>query len=166
MRVLALLSPLNHWMAPAIFVRGTLFCVSPSSCVLYLTISRWFGPIVPAAERMVMLNWQLGGPLKVKEYPLPALSGPLPGTGVTPSAAKTCALWISGVRSHMPPVAPSGSRSRRVTFHASLSPVFCALMTKSPHCPRFIVAGPVLSTVTFGAAIVIGGVTPHSPGRG
>src|SRR2546429_1126891 len=56
--------------------------------------------------------------------------------------AKTCALRIWGVRSHMPPVAPCGNRSRRDTFQASLSPVFWTSMPKLPHCPRFIVAGP------------------------
>src|SRR6266516_3230090 len=80
------------------------------------------------------------------------MSAPLPGTGVTPSAAKTCALRIWGVRSHMPPVAPCGNRSRRDTFQASLSPVFWTSMPKLPHCPRFSVAGPVPVVTKTGPA--------------
>ena len=97
---------------------------------------------------------------------MPATSGPLPGTGVTPSAAKTRALRISGVRSHMPPVGPSGSRSRRETSQAGLSPVFWTSRAKVPHCPRFIVAGPDFVTTSTGAAMVIGAVIPFSPGKG
>src|SRR5207244_6918441 len=92
-----------------------------------------------------------------------------PVIGVTPSAEKTCALKISGIISHMPPVVPCGNRSRRLTFQASPSPVFWTSIPKLPHCPRFIVVGPDFLTTRAGseaAAIVIGGVTPHSPGRG
>ena len=39
-------------------------------------------------------------------------------------------------------------------------------MVNCPVSPRFIVAGPVLSTIRLGAAIVSGGLMPHSPGRG
>src|SRR5213594_3168486 len=80
------------------------------------------------------------------------MSAPLPETAVTPSAAKTCALRISGVRAHMPPVAPCWSRSRRVAFQASLSPVFWMSMLKLPHCARFKVAGPDFVTASTGPA--------------
>ena len=53
-----------------------------------------------------------------------------------------------------------------VAFQPSLSPMFWTSMAKSPHCPRFIVAGPDLVVTSTGAAIVIGGLTPHSPGSG
>ena len=66
----------------------------------------------------------------------------------------------------MPPVAPSGKRSRRLTSQASLRPTFATSMTKSPHSPMFMVAGPVLVTTSSGAAIVMGGVMPFSPGSG
>src|SRR5262245_24745405 len=70
---------------------------------------------------------------------------------VTPSAAKTCALRISGVRLHIPPVAPTGNRSRRLTSQASLSPVFRTSMLKLPHCPRLIGAvGPDFVTTSAG----------------
>ena len=85
---------------------------------------------------------------------MPATSGPLPGTGVTPSAAKTCALSTSGVASHMPPVAPSGSTSRMVVFQASLGPVFWTSIAKMPHCPTFIVAGPDFVTSSTGGTNV------------
>src|SRR5260370_8081004 len=51
----------------------------------------------------------------------------------------------------MPPVAPLGSWSSNVTFHASLVPVFCALRPNCPHCPRLIVAGPDLVNTRLGA---------------
>src|SRR5262245_56275689 len=39
-----------------------------------------------------------------------------------------------------------------VVFQASLGPVLLTSMTKLPHCPRFIVAGPVFVTTSAGAA--------------
>jgi len=50
------MAPLNHWMAPAIFVSATPFCVLESSCVRYLMISRSFGPIVVPADHYLMLG--------------------------------------------------------------------------------------------------------------
>src|SRR5690348_17460160 len=85
------------------------------------------------------------------EKSLPGTRGPLPGTGVTPFAWKTCALSIWGVKEHMPPVGLGlGSRSRIVAFHASLTPVFWTLRLNCPNCPRFIVAGPVLVRTRLG----------------
>ena len=81
---------------------------------------------------------------------MPWTRGPLPGTGVTPSVAKTRALRISGVVVHIPPVATSGRRSTSVTLNASTVPVFCMSMAKVPHCAGLIVAGPDLSTVITG----------------
>ena len=89
--------------------------------------------------------------------PSPATRGPLPGTGVTPSAANTRALVICGVVSHIPPVGPSGSRSSNVTLNASRVPVFRTSRAKSPYSAGFIVAGPVLSTVSSGVPGGIGG---------
>src|SRR5260370_45759 len=85
------------------------------------------------------------------EKSVPGTRGPLPGTGVTPFAWKTCALSIWGVKEHMPPVGLAlGSRSRIVAFHASLTPVFWTLRPNSPNCPRLIVAGPDLGSVRLG----------------
>src|SRR6516165_3423618 len=78
------------------------------------------------------------------------VSGPLPGTGVTPSAWNTCAERISGAAVHMPPVAPVGSLSTIVAFQASVVPVFCALRVNCPNCPRLIVAGPALVRLRLG----------------
>src|SRR5260370_23697111 len=85
------------------------------------------------------------------EKSVPGTRGPLPGTGVTPFAWKTCALSIWGVKEHMPPVGLAlGSRSRIVAFHASLTPVFWTLRPNCPNCPRLIVAGPDLVSVRLG----------------
>src|SRR5258708_19552301 len=54
----------------------------------------------------------------------------------------------------MPPVPPLGSRSRSVTFHASLVPVFWTLKPNCPHCPRLIVAGPDLVNTRSGAPTI------------
>src|SRR5215469_282563 len=98
---------------------------------------------------------------------VPAASGPLPGTGVTPSAWNTCAERICGAVAHMPPVAPVGSLSTIVAFQASLVPVFCTLRVNCPNCPMFMVAGPPLTRVSAGGvAMVSGGETPCSPGSG
>src|ERR1700758_1052602 len=78
------------------------------------------------------------------------MSGPLPGTGVTPSAWNTCAERICGVAVHMPPVAPVGSLSTMVAFQASVVPVFCTLSENVPCCPIYIVAGPFLVRVSAG----------------
>src|SRR5215472_5192797 len=95
------------------------------------------------------------------------MSGPLPGTGVTPSAWNTRAETICGVAVHMPPVAPVGSLSTIVAFQASAVPVFCTLRLNCPSCPRFIVGGPPLVRVSAGGvAMVSGGETPGIPGRG
>src|SRR5258708_25227435 len=51
----------------------------------------------------------------------------------------------------MPPVAPLGSWSSSVAFHASLVPVFWTLRPNCPHCPRLIVAGPDLVNTRLGA---------------
>src|SRR5437879_12153031 len=86
------------------------------------------------------------------EKSVPGTRGPLPGTGVTPSAWKTCALSIWGVKEHMPPVGLGlGSRSRIVAFHASLTPVFWTLRPNCPNCPRLIVAGPLFVRLRLGA---------------
>jgi hypothetical protein len=74
----------------------------------------------------------------------------LPGIVVTPSPSNTRALRICGGVVHIPPVGPSGRRSTSVALKASSVPVFCALMTKSPSCAGFSVAGPDLSTVIAG----------------
>ena len=89
----------------------------------------------------------------------------MPGTGVTPSAANTRALVICGVVSHIPPVGPSGSLSSSVTLNASRVPVFWTSRAKSLYSAGFIVAGPVLSTVSSGVPGGIGGKTnsPTSP---
>src|SRR4029077_16744374 len=88
------------------------------------------------------------------EKSVPGTRGPLPGTGVTPSAWKTCALSIWGVKEHMPPVGLAlGSRSRIVAFHASLTPVFWTLRPNCPNCPRLIVAGPVFVSVSLGLEV-------------
>src|SRR5580700_9169213 len=84
------------------------------------------------------------------EKSVPGTRGPLPGTGVTPFAWKTCALSIWGVKEHIPPVGVWGSRSRIVAFHASLDPVFWTLKPNCPHCPRLIVAGPDLVNTRLG----------------
>ncbi len=85
---------------------------------------------------------------------MPGTNGPLPATGVTPSAWKTWALSTWGVVEHMPPVPPLGSRSRSVTFHASLVPVFWTLKPNCPHCPRLIVAGPDSVNTRSGAPTI------------
>src|SRR5258707_2644060 len=54
----------------------------------------------------------------------------------------------------MPPVPPLGSRSRSVTFHASLVPVFCTLKPNCPHCPGLIVGGPDLVNMRLGAPTI------------
>src|SRR5260370_6625787 len=88
------------------------------------------------------------------EKSVPGTRGPLPGTGVTPLAWKTCALSIWGVKEHMPPVGLAlGSRSRIVAFHASLTPVFWTLRPNCPNCPRLIVAGPDLVSVRLGVEV-------------
>src|SRR5437870_12797431 len=51
----------------------------------------------------------------------------------------------------MPPVAPLGSWSSSVAFHALLVPVFWTLRPNCPHCPRLIVAGPDLVNTSLGA---------------
>ena len=51
----------------------------------------------------------------------------------------------------MPPVAPSGRMSRIVAFQAPPVPVFWTSMSKSPHAPRLIVAGPDFVTTSTGA---------------
>jgi hypothetical protein len=86
-----------------------------------------------------------------------------PETGV-PSASKTWAVIAVGAASHMPPVAPSGSRSLSVTFQAGASPAFWTSRVKVPGVPNVIVAGPVLVSVSSGSTIVIGPVVPGSPG--
>ena len=50
----------------------------------------------------------------------------------------------------MPPVAPSGSTSRRVAFQASLGPVLRTSRVKLPDCASVIVAGPVFVTSSSG----------------
>src|SRR5260370_7558616 len=88
------------------------------------------------------------------EKSVPGTRGPLPGTGVTPFAWKTCALSIWGVKEHMPPVGLAlGSRSRIVAFHASLTPVFWTLRPNCPNCPRLIVAGPDLVSGRLGVEV-------------
>src|SRR6267378_787496 len=88
------------------------------------------------------------------EKSVPGTRGPLPGTGVTPSAWKTCALSIWGVKEHMPPVGLAlGSRSRLVGFNASLTPVFWTLRPNCTNCPVLIVAGPVFIITKLGAAV-------------
>src|SRR5690349_6899743 len=87
------------------------------------------------------------------EKSVPATRGPLPETAVTPSAWKTCALSTWGVVLHMPPLAPLGSRSRMVAFHASLTPVFWTLRPNCLNCPGFIVAGPVLVSTRLGGEV-------------
>src|SRR6266849_3520234 len=88
------------------------------------------------------------------EKSVPGTRGPLPGTGVTPSAWKTRALSIWGVKEHMPPVGLAlGSRSRIVAFHASLTPVFWMLRPNCPNCPGLIVAGPDLVNTRLGAEV-------------
>src|SRR5882762_11667945 len=87
------------------------------------------------------------------EKSVPGTRGPLPGTGVTPFAWKTCALSIWGANEHMPPVGLAlGSRSRIVAFQASLTPVFWTLRPNCPNWPRLIVAGPVFVSTRLGAA--------------
>src|SRR4029077_11077203 len=54
---------------------------------------------------------------------------------------------------HMPPVAPVGSLSTMVAFHASLLPVFCTLRPNCPNCPRLIVAGPVFCNTRLGGEV-------------
>src|SRR5260370_7198082 len=51
----------------------------------------------------------------------------------------------------MQPVAPLGSWSSSVAFHALLVPVFWTLRPNCPHCPRLIVAGPDLVNTRLGA---------------
>src|SRR5690349_4734966 len=88
------------------------------------------------------------------EKSVPGTRGPLPGTGVTPFAWKTCALSIWGVKEHMPPVGPGlGSRSRIVAFHASLTAVFWTLRPCCANWPRLIVSGPVIVSVRLGAEV-------------
>src|SRR5215467_14894905 len=114
---------------------------------------------------MVIVRSQVGAGLKLIEKSVPGTRGPLPATGAP--FWKTCALSIWGCEEHMPPVGLLlGSRSRTVTFHASLVPLF---RISRPNCagwPTAIVAGPVFVNTRLGAAMVIGGVTPFSPGRG
>ena len=45
-------------------------------------------------------------------------------------------------------------------------PVFWISSVNWPDSPRFIVAGPDFVSVSSGAAMVMGSVTPHSPGSG
>src|SRR5262249_28457158 len=59
-----------------------------------------------------------------------------------------------------------GGRSRSVAFHASLVPLFRTSRPNCPGCPKAIVAGPVFVNTRLGAAMVMGGVTPFSPGKG
>src|SRR5260370_20704383 len=88
------------------------------------------------------------------EKSVPGTRGPLPGTGVTPFAWKTCALSIWGVKEHMPPVGLAlGSRSRIVAFQASLTPVFWTLRPNCPNCPVLIVAGPVFVSTRLGVEV-------------
>src|ERR1700741_2128187 len=88
------------------------------------------------------------------EKSVPGTRGPLPGTGVTPSAWNTCARSIWGVKEHMPPVGLAlGSRSRIVAFHASLTPGFWTLRPNCPNCPRLIVAGPVFVSTRLGREV-------------
>src|SRR5216683_2545727 len=54
----------------------------------------------------------------------------------------------------MPPVAPLGSWSSSVAFHASLVPVFWTLRPNCPHCPTLIVAGPDLVNTRLGAPTI------------
>ena len=52
-------------------------------------------------------------------------------------------------------------------FTVRLGPTVLRTSTANwPHAPRFIVAGPVLSTTSTGPAIVRGGEVPFSPGSG
>src|SRR4029077_9815842 len=55
---------------------------------------------------------------------------------------------------HMPPVAPLGSSSSSVTFHALLEPVFWMLKPNWPHCPGLIVGGPDLVNTRLGAPTI------------
>src|ERR1700745_4280563 len=55
---------------------------------------------------------------------------------------------------HMPPVAPLGSSSSSVTFHASLEPLFWTLKPNCPHCPGLIVGGPDLVNTRLGAPTI------------
>src|SRR5206468_12552571 len=55
---------------------------------------------------------------------------------------------------HMPPVAPLGSWSSSVTFHALLVPVFWTLRPNCPHCPGLIVGGPDLVNTRLGAPTI------------
>src|SRR5713101_1423615 len=55
---------------------------------------------------------------------------------------------------HMPPVAPPGSWSSSVAFHASLVPVFWTLKPNCPHCPGLIVGGPDLVNTRLGAPTI------------
>src|SRR5258706_4013522 len=88
------------------------------------------------------------------EKSVPGTRGPLPGTGVTPSAWKTCALGIWGVKEHIRPVGLAlGSRSRIVGFQASLTPVFWTLRPNCPNCPVLIVAGPVFVSTRLGVEV-------------
>src|SRR5262249_41002175 len=107
-------------------------------------IKRWFWLIVVAPVIMVSVSSQVGAAAKLTEKSLPGTSGPLPTTGVTPSAWKICALIIWGAEEHMPPVGLLfGSRSRIVAFHASVGPAFWTLRPNCAGCPGLIVAGPV-----------------------
>src|SRR5260370_33234098 len=88
------------------------------------------------------------------EESVPATGGPLPGTGVTPSAWKPCARSIWGAKEHMPRVGLAlGSRSRIVAFQASLTPVFWTLRPNCPNCPVLIVAGPVFVSTRLGVEV-------------
>ena len=122
--------------------------------------------MVPAALVTLSRSSQVGPGTQASVKSLPWTSGPLSGTGVTPSCANTWALSSSGGISHIPPVAPSGRRSRIVTFQASPSPTLWTSSVKVPHSVTFSVAGPVLVMVSTGATMVIGSLMPHSPGSG
>jgi len=67
---------------------------------------------------------------------------------------------------HMPPVAPVGSLSRIVAFQASVVPVFCTLSVNRPNCPRYMVVGPPLVSVTaeIGTVTVCASWQSSTPG--
>ena len=67
---------------------------------------------------------------------------------MTPSAAKTWALRIS--RRQIAHAARRAVRKQVTEGHVPrvAGPVFWTSMAKSPHCPRFIVAGPDFVTVS------------------
>src|SRR5258708_18323568 len=55
---------------------------------------------------------------------------------------------------HMPPVAPLGSSSSSVTFHASLVPLLWTLKPNCPHCPGLILGGPDLVNTRLAAPTI------------